>query len=762
MTPLTIIWSVLAVTANVAIAADSPLYVIVAPSKIRPFSEYVVAVNIYESAENKPEKSPVTVDVKIHGTEPNNGFERKTSLPVEFGKTARAKFEIEDLKAGNYNLTVACDSLGFSNTTELDVAEKYQSIFVQTDKAMYKPGNKVQFRVLVLDPYLKPSKFKKIDVVLKDGQNNIVKEWKDVEAPKGVFSSDIQLSAYPVLGDWTIVVKTAGGERSKTFTVAEYVLPKFEVIVEAPAHATFKKPKVPITIKAKYTFGQLVKGEATITTSNDNNYYSEEQVKPTTKTIKVDNVGETVIDVVEALGLNTSSGNRFYERGVKFDVSFKEELTGKILNGSAKTSLHDLECQLHFVSQDQHLIPGQPFKATLKVTDWDDKPYKANGDEPVKIKYGSDWQDLQNATWQDYTLPSNGLLPLEIPIEADKEMIQIEAEYGGASSYTSASKKNSNRGGYQEDITIDLTDENAKIGGSLDATVSIKGKPKYIDCFVMGRNELVHSKSVRYDDNASIVNVSFPITQSMAPASDLIISYIDEKGEFLAKSRYINVKNAMDNFVKLSASPNETEPGKEAVINVETRSNSFVGLMGIDQSVILLKKGNDLSKDDVENDLRSYSQRGWQYRHKRVPWSYAPSAESEFNNAGAVMFTNAYIRRQEFFHYPAAPAAAFSPSSGSPGSPGLAGNPGPPQNAVTVRSKFPETWIWNTVESGFVLSVCCSFLVIGLFLRYFFSRILPSYSEVQDYNTNPPWIKMERILISSKHEFLLDGCVLDF
>ncbi|CAB0004765.1 unnamed protein product, partial [Nesidiocoris tenuis] len=190
----------------------------------------------------------------------------KVSLPM-----------IEDLKAGNYNLTVACDSLGFSNTTELDVAEKYQSIFVQTDKAMYKPGNKVQFRVLVLDPYLKPSKFKKIDVVLK-----------------------------------------------------------------------------------------------------------------------------------------------------------------------------------------------------LKVTDWDDKPYKANGDEPVKIKYGSDWQDLQNATWQDYTLPSNGLLPLEIPIEADKEMIQIE--------------------------------------------------------------------------------------------------------------------------VKLSASPNETEPGKEAVINVETRSNSFVGLMGIDQSVILLKKGNDLSK----------------------------------------------------------------------------------------------------------------------------------------------------------------------
>lgn len=45
----------------------------------------------------------------------------------------------------------------FSNTTAVEFDGKTASLFVQTDKAKYKPGQEVRIRVLVLDPHLKPT-----------------------------------------------------------------------------------------------------------------------------------------------------------------------------------------------------------------------------------------------------------------------------------------------------------------------------------------------------------------------------------------------------------------------------------------------------------------------------------------------------------------------------------------------------------------------------------------------------------------------------
>lgn len=44
----------------------------------------------------------------------------------------------------------------FTNESGINLHEKIQTVLVQTDKAMYKPGDKVNFRILVLDLNLKP------------------------------------------------------------------------------------------------------------------------------------------------------------------------------------------------------------------------------------------------------------------------------------------------------------------------------------------------------------------------------------------------------------------------------------------------------------------------------------------------------------------------------------------------------------------------------------------------------------------------------
>ena len=75
--------------------------------------------------------------------------------------------KIGELGPGKYNLTArGTGGLTFFNTTELDYVEKSHSVFIQTDKAIYKPGHLVQFRIIVVNPQLKPSVTGSMDVYM--------------------------------------------------------------------------------------------------------------------------------------------------------------------------------------------------------------------------------------------------------------------------------------------------------------------------------------------------------------------------------------------------------------------------------------------------------------------------------------------------------------------------------------------------------------------------------------------------------------------
>ena len=102
-------------------------------------------------------------------------------------------------------------------------------MFIQTDKAIYKPGNTVQFRVIVLSPQLKPAVTGGIDISLRDGAGNLIRDWARVFTTRGVWAASVDVADKPVLGNWNITVDVNGQLFSKSFQVAEYVLPKFQV-----------------------------------------------------------------------------------------------------------------------------------------------------------------------------------------------------------------------------------------------------------------------------------------------------------------------------------------------------------------------------------------------------------------------------------------------------------------------------------------------------------------------------------------------------
>lgn len=60
------------------------------------------------------------------------------------------------------------------------------------------------------------------------------------------------------------------------------------------------------------------------------------------------------------------------------------------------------------------------------------------------------------------------------------------------------------------------------------------------------------------------------------------------------------------NNVSLSMNRQTAEPGDQIRFTVRAAPDSFVGLLAVDQSVLLLKGGNDLGKELVEQDLEEY------------------------------------------------------------------------------------------------------------------------------------------------------------
>lgn len=65
---------------------------------------------------------------------------------------------MRDLPDAEYKLFAnGTEGMIFDNATDVELVKKSFSVFVQTDKAIYKPGDLINYRILLLDPNMKPA-----------------------------------------------------------------------------------------------------------------------------------------------------------------------------------------------------------------------------------------------------------------------------------------------------------------------------------------------------------------------------------------------------------------------------------------------------------------------------------------------------------------------------------------------------------------------------------------------------------------------------
>ncbi|XP_043070647.1 CD109 antigen isoform X2 [Drosophila grimshawi] len=671
------------------------LYTVIGPGTIRSNFKYNVAVSVH--------KADAKSLIKVGITGPS--FNETKQVEVQPMSTVNVEFDVPKLMNGDYNLTATgIEGILFENSTKLNYAENKASTFIQLDKATYKPADLVHFRVLFLDENTRPATIDQpITIVINDGAQNRIKQLSDVKLNQGIYTGELQLSEQPVLGTWNIVVTLADETaETKSFEVAKYVLPKFEVIVESAKDVAIQDGVIKATIRAKYTYGKPVKGKATVSLKPNYNYFDDSRAgMGQMKTIDIDGKGHVEFP------LQDMEQNSRYTPPMKIFAVVTEDLTGRQHNSSTIVNLHAQRYKIEALDAPNNYHPNKSFIYQFVVKNLDGSPVQ-DATKKAKISFDGPLgyfhferehlsERRRNETVElEATLNAHGIATFDCLLpENTFQLYSIRGYYADSNSYLGSIRR------FQPEIEptvplkIQINTKNPKLGKSVSFDVTSNEPIPYFQYAIVARGNIVKAEHVEVPQGRKNHTVKFTPTFAMVPQASIYVYYIFDN-ELRFEEKAIDFDKDFENSIEISA-PLEAKPSEDVKLQIKTDANSYVGLLGVDQSVLLLKSGNDLSREDVFSSLNKYkTSTPWQRGYGRYPGQ----------NSGLVTLTNAnypynfgfQLEYIEFHTFGVLDSVGIPvrPTLQRPGLP-AAQFPGPSPPAATpqIRKEFPETWIFQ-------------------------------------------------------------------
>ncbi|XP_037050047.1 CD109 antigen-like [Bradysia coprophila] len=659
-------------------------YTIVAAKNIRANSEYHVSASVHDAIE------PSTIRLTVKN---NRGFRDSKEVTIPPFTTEMVQFSTGDLLKGDYSIVAeGLSGITFSEKSSIRLHEKVQTVLIQTDKAMYKPGDQVNFRVLVLDLNLKPSVIRgDMLVFISDSSNNRIKQWLNATTTKGVFTGELQLSDYPNLGKWHINVEVNRETKKKSFEIAQYVLPKYQVIIDTDKDVTYKDGQIRITVRAKYTYGQPVKGQAVVTVTNYS-YQPRTTGILCSRTIPVDGKGYVEFDITDDLKATDDYDSKFH-----IEAAVTEDLTGNTQTGKALITIHKYKFTITTVETQKSYKPGLPSKITVKIAYHDGSPV-VDAVNNVLINRNFDGYESVPTT-DGYTLDSHGMV--YINYSSLESGFHLNVEYLDCFKHLGYYRKSeSDTGQY---IQARVQTSNPRIDHEVSVEVTSTEPLDYFTYQILGRGDIIVTRTEPVPKTNYFV-FTFLASFEMVPKAQLIVYYM-KNAHIISDSIDIEFGEELHNFVNVDTSVAQAKPGQTIDITVSTKPGSFVGLLGVDQSVILLKDGNDLSRSEVLHELDEYRQSSGGIRRGR--FGQRSSGWQDFDKV--VLLSNAFDPRRWHFQLRFGAGGlrrTYSETEPLTGSVMTSANAHDtsllesdltksPQESLVIRTEFPETFIWD-------------------------------------------------------------------
>uniref|UniRef100_A0A8C4UZH8 OVOS protein n=1 Tax=Falco tinnunculus TaxID=100819 RepID=A0A8C4UZH8_FALTI len=622
--------------------------------------------------------SPQTACVQLHS------FREPLSLSIvlEYGSIRKTLFE-ESVRQNDYFKCcefkvppATSDPLAFisfsAKGTTVDIAERRSvaiqnvdnSVFIQTDKPIYKPGQK---GVLVC---LSPT--------LQDPEKNKIFQWLEVTSKHGIVQLSFPLIPEPILGSYYIIVERSSGEKEyQFFTVEEYVLPKFEVTTDVPQSISFFDEEVRVNVCASYTYGQPVQANARINVCQKHFYrpQCEHKQKETCEILGKDGCLSTIIST-KKFQLYRSYARMYASLNV-------ESIVTENGTGNTKWSISHSFFFFFFLN------PLGILCVQITVTNLDGKPV---ADRTVLLelneRYLAHYTTDKNGTaafsinTSNFFDPSFDLFPWGclLPCLSPQASFFVRRFYSRTNSF----------------VKIEPVKEKLSCGQQQTINVHyILNREGYRNVFLtsfVGLSFHVCSTAPR-----GTFSITLTVTEELAPSTNLLLYTVHPHGEIVADSSWIRSDICFKNKVQLEFSEKQGLPGSKVGLHLEAAANSYCALRAVDQSVLLLQPERQLSAESVYyqlpvSDLYGYYHNGLNLEDDK-PERCTPVKTTFFDG----LYYEPVNVSRDGDAYRIFRVCALCGSLSGRHSRRIHAHYGVAHN--TIRKFFPETWIWDLVHT---------------------------------------------------------------
>uniref|UniRef100_A0A672JD68 Alpha-2-macroglobulin domain-containing protein n=1 Tax=Salarias fasciatus TaxID=181472 RepID=A0A672JD68_SALFA len=573
-----------------------------------------------------------------------------------------------------------------------------------------------------------------------DPNNNRIGQWLNESSKSKWLEHSYSLNSEAKQGHYKIVTYSGSNnfETYHSFRVKKYVLPKFEVHVNAPSTVNVAQEEFQIEACVKYTYGQSVPGSAEVKVCRRIESYRYRHMNLTdlcsqqTKQLIISN---TCQKGCTSFTFDVSTFTKLDPKALRDDFNVKvkveEEGTGVSASKDKHMRFSYQVGTLSFFDMPASFKQGSVVEGKIRALHYNNTPIP---DLPVFL-FESWFQNLI----QNLTTDSNGTAAFsmrtdtfkgdvhltvskKIPLTSESKAPHFRLESHQLRMWRPSSPDTKSVSSLQ----VKNTDKNLPCDSKYNVTIkyTIVGEAEGsvdIMYLVLSSNVIITQGFSRAEVNESPVSegevfFTLRVSPEMAPNFKIVAYAVLPSETVIAHRADFNTEKCFSHKVSLEFSPPSTAPGEEIDLQVAAQPNSICGISAVDKSVLIEDASSILNEEKVIKKSVHTSRiphemvKCLQVRTKRYIISNPQNDQNDvFQDAGLKMVTNLDIRKpvclmykgeeytlkrhfgQYLLHSSKAVAGqAFRLGSHIPSAPPI----------ETVRNFFPETWIWDLVEVG--------------------------------------------------------------
>ncbi|XP_070684798.1 alpha-2-macroglobulin-like [Pempheris klunzingeri] len=698
-----------------------PQYLVAIPAVIQPGDETKICASLLQP--NETLTMTITLRSQVL-------FQHTSSAPFhtcfQFQAPSVKKTEVHSLK-----VEVRGNTFYSQEVRKVMFRAQEPITLIQTDKPIYLPGQTVHFRVISMDSKFRHASQRYNVIEMKDAKGNRIGQWLNTTSASKILQLSHSLNPEAHEGYYAIKVWINGKQVDKHFKVEKYVLPKFSIEVKSFYILNVGEEDINVKVDATYTYGQAVPGRAELemcrprTRQLVNGTLVPESELCYRQTKKTEKNGCTPF--VIKMSTFTKVDQQTVQDKLELKVRVEEEGTGISQSHQRTIDLYYLVGKLLFIDTPTIYKQGIVLEGKVKALHSNDTPVPH---KLVHLLHGDTWSAR---VLQNLTTDSNGIATFSLNTTNFKGDIRLGASF----TKTPVPRQ---RTPYYEAArqTLSLF-QPASLQPKTISSLEVKNKKNPLSCdkeetfsilyTIVGEARgsvdvmyLILAKGVIVMQGVQKVEVlDHPVTEgevsftlkvspAMAPKVQVIAYVVLPSETMIAKSADFPTEKCFGHKVSLEFSPSSAVPAEDVTLQVTADPDSLCGVSAIDQSVLIKEPGKTLTIDgifsmlpgdgdgfssEVEDPypcLNVRQRRSYYYGRPRHSDVYGV-----FVRVGLKMATNLFIRTPSCVKFKGTTYYDNFHMMAYDISHGMSETSIP---ILTVRTFFPETWIWDLVEVG--------------------------------------------------------------